>query len=212
MTKTVCLALTGASGMPYGLRLLECLLAAGCRVQLLYSQVASIVARQEMNEDLPARASEAQALLRERYAALPGRLDVYGREEWFAPVASGSNPPDAMIVCPCTMGTLAAIAQGLANNLIERAADVALKEGRLLVLVPRETPFSTLHLENMLRLARAGAVILPPNPGFYHHPQSVGDLVDFVVARILDRIGVPHALMARWGEASAMPAAPEDAV
>jgi 4-hydroxy-3-polyprenylbenzoate decarboxylase len=212
MTKTVCLALTGASGMPYGLRLLECLLAAGCRVQLLYSQVASIVARQEMNEDLPARASEAQALLRERYAALPGRLDVYGREEWFAPVASGSNPPDAMIVCPCTMGTLAAIAQGLANNLIERAADVALKEGRLLVLVPRETPFSTLHLENMLRLARAGAVILPPNPGFYHHPQSVGDLVDFVVARILDRIGVPHALMARWGEASAVPAAPEDAV
>ncbi len=212
MTKTVCLALTGASGMPYGLRLLECLLAAGCRVQLLYSQVASIVARQEMNEDLPARASEAQALLRERYAALPGRLDVYGREEWFAPVASGSNPPDAMIVCPCTMGTLAAIAQGLANNLIERAADVALKEGRLLVLVPRETPFSTLHLENMLRLARAGAVILPPNPGFYHHPQSVGDLVDFVVARILDRIGVPHALMARWGEASALPAAPEDAV
>ena len=212
MTKTVCLALTGASGMPYGLRLLECLLAAGCRVQLLYSQVASIVARQEMNEDLPARASEAQALLRERYAALPGRLDVYGREEWFAPVASGSNPPDAMVVCPCTMGTLAAIAQGLANNLIERAADVALKEGRLLVLVPRETPFSTLHLENMLRLARAGAVILPPNPGFYHHPQSVGDLVDFVVARILDRIGVPHALMARWGEASALPAAPEDAV
>ena len=209
MTKTVCLALTGASGMPYGMRLLECLLAAGCRVQLLYSQVASIVARQEMNEDLPARASEAQALLRERYAALPGRLDVYGREEWFAPVASGSNPPDAMVVCPCTMGTLAAIAQGLANNLIERAADVALKEGRLLVLVPRETPFSTLHLENMLRLARAGAVILPPNPGFYHHPQSVGDLVDFVVARILDRIGVPHTLMARWGEA---PAAPEDAV
>ena len=212
MPKTICLAFTGASGMPYGLRLLECLLAAGCRVQLLYSQVASIVARQEMNEDLPARASEAQALLRKRYAALPGQLDVYGREEWFAPVASGSNPPDAMIVCPCTMGTLAAIAQGLANNLIERAADVALKEGRLLVLVPRETPFSTLHLENMLRLARAGAVILPPNPGFYHHPQSVGDLVDFVVARILDRIGVPHALMARWGEASAVPAAPEDAV
>ena len=212
MTKTVCLALTGASGMPYGLRLLECLLAAGCRVQLLYSQVASIVARQEMNEELPARASEAQAKLRERYAALPGRLDVYGREEWFAPVASGSNPPDAMVVCPCTMGTLAAIAQGLANNLIERAADVALKEGRLLVLVPRETPFSTLHLENMLRLSRAGAVILPPNPGFYQHPQSVADLVDFVVARILDRIGVPHALMARWGEASAVPAAPEDAV
>ncbi len=202
MTKTVCLALTGASGMPYGLRLLECLLAAGCRVQLLYSQVASIVARQEMDEDLPARASEAEAQLRLRFAALPGRLDVYGREEWFAPVASGSNPPDVMVVCPCTMGTLASIAQGLASNLIERAADVVLKEGRLLVLVPRETPFSAIHLENMLRLARAGAVILPPNPGFYHHPQNVSDLVDFVVARILDRIGVAHRLMARWGEES----------
>ena len=98
------------------------------------------------------------------------------------------------------MGTLASIAQGLANNLIERAADVVLKEGRKLVLVPRETPFSTIHLENMLRLARAGAVILPPSPGFYHHPQNVQDIVDFVVARVLDQIGVDHSLMQRWGE------------
>jgi 4-hydroxy-3-polyprenylbenzoate decarboxylase len=105
-----------------------------------------------------------------------------------------------MIVCPCSMGTLAAIAQGLADNLIERAADVVMKEGRKLVLVPRETPFSAIHLENMLRLSRAGAVILPPNPGFYHHPQSVQDIVDFVVARILDQIGVPHTLIQRWGE------------
>ena len=200
MPKTICLAFTGASGMPYGVRLLECLLAAGCRVQLLYSQVAQIVARQEMALELPGRASEAQTFFRERFAALPGSLDVYGREEWFAPVASGSNPPDAMIVCPCTMGTLASIAQGLASNLIERAADVVLKEGRKLVLVPRETPFSAIHLENMLRLARAGAVILPPNPGFYHHPQNVGDLVDFVVARILDQVAVPHSLMQRWGD------------
>ena len=200
MSRTICLAFTGASGMPYGVRLLECLLAAGCRVQLLYSQVAQVVARQEMALELPARASETQTFLRERFAALPGSLDVYGREEWFAPVASGSNPPDAMIVCPCTMGTLASIAQGLASNLIERAADVVLKEGRKLVLVPRETPFSAIHLENMLRLARAGAVILPPNPGFYHHPQNVGDLVDFVVARILDQVAVPHSLMQRWGD------------
>ena len=200
MSRTICLAFTGASGMPYGVRLLECLLAAGCRVQLLYSQVAQVVARQEMALELPARASEAQTSLRERFAALPGSLDVYGREEWFAPVASGSNPPEAMIVCPCTMGTLASIAQGLASNLIERAADVVLKEGRKLVLVPRETPFSAIHLENMLRLARAGAVILPPNPGFYHHPQNVGDLVDFVVARILDQVAVPHSLMQRWGD------------
>ena len=203
MPKTICLALTGASGMPYGIRLLECLLAAGCRVQLLYSQVAQIVARQEMDLELPSRASDAQTLLRERYAALPGELFVYGRDEWFAPVASGSNAPDAMVVCPCTMGTLAAIAQGLASRLIERAADVAIKEGRKLILVPRETPFSAIHLENMLRLARAGAVILPANPGFYHHPQRVEDIVDFVVARVLDQLGVRHALMPRWGEGSA---------
>lgn len=200
--KTICLAFTGASGMPYGIRLLECLLAAGCHVQLLYSQVAQVVAKQEMGLELPARASEAAEFFRQRHATLPGTLAVYGREEWFAPVASGSNPPAAMVVCPCTMGTLAAIAQGLAGNLIERAADVALKERRPLILVPRETPFSTIHLENMLRLAQAGAVILPPNPGFYHHPQSVADVVDFVVARILDHLGVPHALIARWGAAA----------
>ena len=202
MAKTICLAFTGASGMPYGIRLLECLLEAGCRVQLVYSQVAQVVARQEMDLELPARAVDAEAYFRQRFAALPGLLDVYGREEWFSPVASGSNPPDAMVICPCTMGSLASISQGLASNLIERAADVVLKEGRKLILVPRETPFSMLHLENMLRLSRAGAVILPPNPGFYHHPQTIGDMIDFVVARILDQLGVPHALMQRWGEAS----------
>jgi 4-hydroxy-3-polyprenylbenzoate decarboxylase len=187
--------------MPYGLRLLDCLLAAGCRVQLLYSPAAQVVARQELGFELPSRPADARAALLARLQpAAPDLLAVYGREEWFAPVASGSNPPDAMVVCPCSMGTLAAIAQGLAANLIGRAADVVLKEGRKLVLVPRETPFSVIHLENMLRLAHAGAVILPPSPGFYHHPQQVGDLVDFVVARILDQLAVPHALMARWGD------------
>lgn len=216
MAKTICLALTGASGMPYGLRLLECLLAADCKVQLLYSQAAQIVARQEMDFDLPSRPADAKAALLawmtarqedlspgphlQPSAVDPENLAVFGREEWFAPVASGSNPPDAMIVCPCTMGTLAAIAQGMSDNLIERAADVVLKEGRKLILVPRETPFSTIHLENMLRLSRAGAVILPPSPGFYHHPQSVQEIVDFVVARVLDQVAVPHALMRRWGE------------
>lgn len=205
MSKTICLALTGASGMPYGLRLLECLLEADCSVQLLYSQAAQIVARQEMDLELPSRPADARDMLLARFcganaAVNPKKLAIYGREEWFAPVASGSNPPDAMVVCPCSMGTLAAIAQGLADNLIERAADVVLKEGRKLVLVPRETPFSAIHLENMLRLSRAGAVILPPSPGFYHHPQSVQDIVDFVVARVLDQIGVPHTLMQRWGE------------
>lgn len=201
MSQTICLALTGASGLPYGLRLLECLLQAGCRVQLLYSQAAQVVARQELNFELPSRPSEARTALLARFPTVDGeKLSVYGREEWFAPVASGSNPPDAMVVCPCSMGTLASIAQGLSDNLIERAADVVLKEGRKLVLVPRETPFSAIHLENMLRLTRAGTVILPPSPGFYHHPQSVQDIVDFVVARILDQLRVPHTLMQRWGD------------
>jgi len=200
MPKTICLALTGASGMPYGLRLLECLLAAGCRVCLLYSRAAQVVARQEMDFTLPSSPGEARAALLARLRpADPALLTVHGREEWFAPVASGSSAPEAMVVCPCSMGTLAAIAQGLAANLIGRAADVALKEGRKLILVPRETPLSAIHLENALRLARAGAVILPPSPGFYHRPQSVGELVDFIVARILDQLAVPHQLTARWG-------------
>ena len=198
--ETITLALTGASGMPYGIRLLECLLKADVRVYLLYSQAAQIVARQEMDLSLPARAKDAAAFFSARFGAAPGQLQAFGREEWFAPVASGSNPADAMVVCPCTMGTLAAIAAGMADNLIERAADVALKEARKLILVARETPLSAIHLENMLKLSRAGAIILPANPGFYPHPQSAQDLVDFVVARILDHIGIDHGLMPRWGE------------
>lgn len=186
--------------MPYGLRLMECLIHAGASVQLLYSQAAHVVAKQELDLALPPRAADAERLFSERCSAKPGQLRVFGREDWFAPVASGSNPPDAMVICPCTMGTLGSIAAGLSENLIERAADVTLKEGRKLILVPRETPFSALHLENMLKLARAGTVILPANPGFYHHPKRVEDLVDFVVARILDHLGVAHELMRRWGE------------
>jgi len=199
--KTVAVAWTGASGLPYGLRLVDCLLAAGCRVWLMYSQAAQIVAKQETDLVLPAQPREAQRLLAERFADTAGKLTVYGRDDWNAPPASGSNPPDAYVICPCTMGTLAEVAAGMAKDLITRAADVMLKEGRTLILVPRETPFSAIHLENMLKLTRAGAVILPPNPGFYHRPQDIGGLVDFVVARILDRLGVPHTLMPRWGEA-----------
>lgn len=200
--RTVTVALTGASGMPYGLRLIECLLAAGREVWLVYSRVAQVVARQEMGVAWPSQPAEVARWLNEQYPGLPGRLRVFGREEWFAPLASGSNPADAMVVCPCTMGTLASIAAGLSQDLIERAADVSLKEGRRLVLVPRETPLSALHLENMLKLARLGAVILPPCPGFYTHPTSVNDMVDFVVARVLDQINVPHQLLPRWGEQS----------
>ncbi len=199
---TITLALTGASGMPYGIRLLEMLLNEGKQVYLLYSKVAQIVAQQEMNLVLPSSAKETEAFLKERYRVAHGQLHVFGREEWFAPVASGSNPADAMVICPCTMGTLAAIAAGMSQNLIERAADVALKENRPLIIVPRETPFSAIHLENMLKLVHSGAVILPANPGFYHHPQTLQDMVDFVVARILDHLGVQHTLMPRWGAES----------
>ena len=199
MTQTIALAFTGASGLPYGFRLLECLLHAGVNVQLIYSQAAQVVARQEMNLTLPGRAAEAQAELSARYQARPDQLRVYALQEWFAPLASGSNPPDAYVICPCTMGTLAKVAAGMADDLICRAADVVLKEGRKLIIVPRESPFSVIHLENMLRLARAGAVILPPNPGFYHHPTDLGGVVDFVVARILDQLSIAHQLMPRWG-------------
>lgn len=201
--QTITLALTGASGMPYAMRLLESLLAADKTVYLLYSQAAQVVAKQEMGLLLPSSSREVQRQLREKYQHLPGQLHVFGRDEWFAPIASGTSVADAMVVCPCTMGTLAAIAAGMSDSLIERAADVTLKEQRRLILVPRETPFSAIHLENMLNLARFGAVILPANPGFYHHPASVQDLVDFVVARILDHLNVPHQLMTRWGQAGA---------
>lgn len=201
MNKTVAVAWTGASGLPYGLRLVDCLLAAECRVWLMYSQAAQIVAKQETDLVLPAQPREAQRVLAERFGDTAGRLQVFDRNDWNAPPASGSNPPDAYVICPCTMGTLAEVAAGTAKDLITRSADVVLKEGKTLVLVPRETPFSAIHLENMLRLSRAGAVILPPNPGFYHRPADIGGLVDFVVARILDRLGVAHALMPRWGSA-----------
>ncbi|WP_199102537.1 flavin prenyltransferase UbiX [Aquitalea sp. ASV11] len=198
--QTVTVALTGASGLPYGLRLIDTLIGAGVRVWVLYSQAAQIVAKQEMDLQLPSRPAEFAQWLQQRTAATEGQLAVFGREEWFAPVASGSNPADAMVVCPCSMGTLAAIAQGMSDNLIERAADVSIKEGRKLILVPRETPFSVIHLENMLKLARLGVVILPPSPGFYTHPSTIEDMVDFVVARILDQLRVPNSLMPRWGE------------
>ncbi|MEP7206074.1 MAG: flavin prenyltransferase UbiX [Casimicrobiaceae bacterium] len=198
----ITLAFTGASGMPYGLRLLECLVAADCEVAVLYSQAAQIVAHQECGVVLPAQPREAARQLTERSGARQGQIVVHGRDDWMAPIASGTNPADAMAVCPCTTGTLAAIAHGLSDNLIERAADVMLKERRPLVLVPRETPLSSVHLANMLTLANAGAVILPPAPGFYGHPRTIADLVDFVVARVLDHLGVAHTLGPRWGDAA----------
>lgn len=197
--RPITLAFTGASGAPYGLRLLEMLLGAGRPVHLLISQAAHLVIGMETDLKLPTRPAEIRRLLGDRFGAAPDQLQVFGREQWTAPVASGSSLSEAMVVCPCTTGTLAAIAAGTSDNLIERAADVMIKEQRKLVLVVRETPFSALHLENMLKLARLGVLILPANPGFYNRPDSVRQLVDFVVARVLDQLGVEHELAPRWG-------------
>ncbi len=198
--KPIALAFTGASGSAYGLRLLQCLLDAGRNVYLLYSQAAQIVFKMEAGLDLPSQPAEAREMLSQLYAAKPGQLQVFGRQQWMAPVASGSNPPEAMVICPCTTGTLASIAAGLSQDLIDRAADVVLKEKKKLILVVRETPFSSIHLENMLRLSNAGAVIMPANPGYYENPQKIEDIIDFMVARILDHLEVPNTLAGRWGE------------
>lgn len=199
-TQTITLAVTGASGAQYALRLLQCLLAADCRVYLLLSRAAQVVIDTETQLTLPDGIEEQQAYLSARYGAGEDQLIVLGKEDWFAPVASGSSSPSRMIVCPASGGTLSAIACGASNNLIERAADVALKERRPLILVPREAPYSEIHLENMLKLTRMGAIVIPASPGFYHRPKSIEDLVDFIVGRILDQCGIEQDLMPRWGE------------
>lgn len=198
---TITLIMTGASGAQYGLRLLEFLLQHGHRVYLLLSRPAQVVVNMETEHRLPGRASEIQIYFSELYGAALGQLQVFEREQWAAPIASGSGVADATVVCPCTTGTLSAIACGSSRNLIERAADVCLKERKKLILVVRETPFSEIHLENMLKLARMGVIIMPANPGFYQRPTSVQELVDFMVARVLDHLGISHALLPRWGDA-----------
>ena len=195
----VALAITGASGAAYGLRLLEVLIGLDVRVELMISNPGRMVIAEETDLRLPSKAQEIATILGARFAAADGQLQVYGKEDWFAPVASGSNPPDALVVCPCTTGTLAEIAAGTSRALIERAADVAIKERRPVVLVVRETPFSPIHLENMLRLSRAGVTVMPANPGFYHRPEAVEDLVDYMVGRVLDHLHLEHDLMQRWG-------------
>lgn len=201
-TKTVTLAITGASGAQYGLRLLQCLLAAEVRVWLLLSDAAQVVINTETDCQLPdADDSALQAFLARRFSAAAGQLQLFGKRDWFSPVASGTGAASSLVICPASGGTLSAIACGASNNLIERAADVALKERRQLILVPREAPYSEIHLENMLKLTRMGAMILPASPGFYQKPQSVEDLVDFVVARLLDQLGVEQQLLPQWGNA-----------
>ncbi|MDY6797332.1 MAG: flavin prenyltransferase UbiX [Pseudomonadota bacterium] len=200
--RTVNLAITGASGAPYGLRLLQCLVAANCRVHVMISRAAQVVIATETDLSLGGSSGSQQQTLEQYSQARPGQIHVLGREAWFSPPASGSGERAPLVVCPCSTGTLSALANGASDNLIERAGDVALKERRKLILVPREAPYSEVHLENMLKLTRMGAVILPASPGFYHHPAAIGDLVDFIVARILDHLDLPQDLMPRWGAES----------
>ncbi len=199
---TISLAITGASGARYGLRLLECLLTAKVSVYLMISSPARIVIATETDISLPNRAQEIAAFFSKKYLAEKDQLRVFNKEQWMAPVASGSNAPNAMVVCPCSTGTLSAISVGASRNLIERSADVMLKENRQLILVPREMPLSAIHLENMTKLSKLGVTIMPACPAFYHQPQSVDDLVDFVVARILDHLGIEQNLAPRWGASS----------
>jgi 4-hydroxy-3-polyprenylbenzoate decarboxylase len=197
--KRITLIMTGASGAQYGLRLLEELVKAQVLISLLISRPAQIVINTETSFQVPPRASDAQDYFTELFKADPGQIKVYEREQWMAPIASGSGVADATVVCPCTTATLSSVAMGSSKNLIERALDVALKERKKVILVVRETPFSDIHLENMLKLSRMGVVIMPANPGFYNKPESLEDIVDFMVARILEHLDIKQDLVPMWG-------------
>lgn len=198
-SKKITVAITGASGSAYALRLIECLVAANYQIYLLCSSAAKVVFDTEVGLKIPSSPDAASQFFIERFSAKPQQITVFGKEQWFSPVASGSAAPKQMIVCPCSTGTLAAIAQGMSDNLIERAADVVIKERGQLILVARETPFSTIHLQNMLSLSQNGVTIMPAAPGFYHNPESINDLIDFMVGRMLDHLGIEQSIMPRWG-------------
>jgi len=197
--KRITLGISGASGSQYAVRLLELLLKAGVQVHLLMSDAAKIVMATETDERWPSDTKSLQAYLAEKYQAREGQLLVPSSKDWFSPVASGSGAPKQMVICPCSMGTVSAISQGTSTNLLQRAADVVLKERGQLLLIPRETPLSPIHLENMLKLSRLGVTIMPAAPGFYRKPQTLDDLIDLMVARILDHLDVEQQIYAGWG-------------
>jgi len=192
--KRFVVGMTGASGAPYALCLLEELLRQGHEVHLVVTEAAWRVLKEEHDWDVSVR----ETVFRDRWQNLPGRLIHHPIKDIGASIASGSYPVDGMAVIPCSMGTLAKLAAGLSTNLLERAADVMIKEGRPLVLVPRETPLSPVHLENMLRLSRIGVKIVPAMPAFYHRPETLDDIVRFVAGKALDQMSVPHQLYRRW--------------
>ncbi len=197
--RTVTVGITGASGSIYGLRLLKYLTAANYQIYLLISDAAKIVLDQEEDLELSNDPEAVSAVLTRQLSAADGQLTVFGNDDWFSPVASGGGAPDQMVICPCTAGTISAITHGASDNLMERAADVVIKEQNKLILVPRETPLSSIHLENMLKLSQIGVTILPASPSFYNRPKTVIGVVDSVVSRILDHLGVPHQIAPKWG-------------
>jgi len=194
-------ALTGASGSIYGLRLTEELLKAGWRISLLLSDAGRQVLQHETGLNWSAEVAACRGQVQEYFASRA--IDCVALDDFSAAMASGTAAPQMMVIAPCSMGTVGRIAAGLSGNLLERTADVMLKERRPLILVPRETPLNSIHLENLLRLSRAGAVILPAMPAFYHHPQSTQALIDFVVGKILDQMEISHDLFTRWGDSPA---------
>lgn len=197
-TRHFVVAITGASGSVYGLGLVKELLRAGQRVSLVMTSAGRQVLAHEVGLCWSEDIKEQRQQVQEYFASIA--IDCLAINDFWSSAASGSGVVDAMVIAPCSMGTAGRIASGLSGNLLERAADVMLKERRPLVMVPRETPFNTIHLQNLLSLSQAGAVILPAMPGFYHGPEKIDDLVNFVVGKILDQLNVPHKLFARWGE------------
>ncbi|MCP4322707.1 MAG: UbiX family flavin prenyltransferase [Psychromonas sp.] len=197
-SEKVTLAVTGASGSGYFLCLLKALVETNCQVFLLLSDAAKIVLKTEVGEDWPNEIEELNLFLEKRFNTKQQQIVALADKDWFSPVASGSSAPKKMVICPCSCGTFASIATGLSNNLIERAADVVLKESGLLIIMPRETPFSTLHLRNMLTLSELGVTVMPLAPGFYHQPQSIEDLQEFMVARLMDHLKIEHQIGKRW--------------
>lgn len=192
-------AITGASGAIYGLRLIEVLLKGGDDVSIIISPSGFLVLEQETALRLKGSGSEVANKLKKYFGKTKGQISYYSSDNIAAYLSSGSSLVSDMIVCPCSMGTLARISCGISGNLIERAADVVLKEKGRLILVPRETPLNQIHLENMLKLSRIGVHIIPAMPGFYHKPKKMEDLVDFVVGKVLDAMGIENKMYKRWG-------------
>ena len=199
LVEPIIVGMSGASGVRYGVRLVECLVQANRPVYLLLSKAARAVFHFEEKLSIPNEAKATAEFFAEHCQVSAELITVFDERDWGSPVASGSASPSNMVICPCSSSCVSAIAQGASDNLLERAVDVVIKEKGRLILVHRETPLSVIHLENLLKLARIGVTILPASPGFYHKPEDINDLVNFIVARILNQLKIPQHLLPPWG-------------